>query len=114
MTWREARVLGALVVMATACAKESAPPGSCTRDRDGTCTEYPADRAMAGKRMCSGFTWREGAGSCPAENRLGTCAKEGGRVVELLYGGPPNHFTADTAQKACGAAGGQWAAGSSR
>jgi len=104
------RAFAALVACVLAgCRAEASPPGSCMRDRDGACTEYPGDRAAAGKRMCAGFTWREGAGSCPAEGRLGTCAKEAGRVVEILYAGPPNHFTAATAQGACTGAGGQWA-----
>lgn len=104
------RVVAALALALAACHTEPGAPGSCTRDRDGACTEYPADRATAGKRMCAGFTWREGAGTCPKESRLGTCTKEGGRVVDILYGGPPNHFTAATAEGACTGAGGQWAA----
>lgn len=112
--WRGELAIVIAVLACPACKPSDATPGSCTRDRDGACTEYGADRALAGKRMCAGFTWREGASTCPAENRLGTCTKEGGRVTELLYAGPPNHFTADAAKSACASAGGQWAALPSR
>ncbi len=107
----------ALFVLVAGCKGGGGAAGTCTRDRDGSCTSYPPDRATAGRRMCAGFTWREGAGSCPTEGRLGTCTKEGGAVVELLYAGPPNHFAETTAKSACDGAGGQWTggvAGSSR
>ncbi len=110
----EAVAFVTLVALAACKPSGDASAGSCMRDRDGACTEYPSERAAAGKRMCAGFTWREGTSSCPSENRLGTCTKESGHVVEILYGGPPNHFSADTARSACTGAGGQWAAGSSR
>lgn len=101
----------AVIVLLTGCKGAEGSAGTCMRDRDGACTSYPADRSAAGKRMCAGFTWREGAGSCPTEGRLGSCTKEGGAVVEVLYAGPPNHFTETTAKAACAGAGGQWAAG---
>jgi hypothetical protein len=114
VTWREPRaavaVLAALAAVAAGCqGTKNATPGSCWRDRDSACTEYAADRAIAGKRMCGSFTWREGASTCPAENRLGTCTAQGGGVVEILYGGPPNHYTPEAARGECMSSRGQWA-----
>jgi hypothetical protein len=114
VTWREQRAvsttIAALTALAAGCqGTTSATPGSCWRARDSACTEYAADRAIAGKRMCGGFTWREGASSCPAENRLGICTSQGGGVVEILYSGPPNHYTPEAARGECLSSRGQWA-----
>lgn len=89
------------------CAKD-ADPGSCYRARDNACSEYGRAVAAAGKRMCTGFAWRAGASSCPLENRLGLCTKDG--RDDILYAGPPNQFTPAAAKSACESGGGHFVA----
>jgi hypothetical protein len=92
-----------LLVLA-ACSKQDAEPGSCYRERDSACVEHPRAQAAAGKRLCTGFRWTPGEGTCPKENRVGTCTRDG--HDEVLYGGPPNYLTPATAKTQCEAAGG--------
>lgn len=100
-----------LLVLLAACSlvgcSKSAEPGSCYRAQENACVEYAADRAAAGRRICSGMTWRAGEGSCPAEDRLGTCTTPSG--AEHLYAGAPNHYTSSSAKSACEGAGGTFA-----
>lgn len=104
--------VGALMIALAACSKDggsSEAPGSCYREKDNACAEYGRAEAAAGKRLCSGMTWRSGEGTCPIENRLGTCAlKAGGR--EHLYSGPPNTYSVNGAKTACESGGGMWTA----
>lgn len=86
------------------CKPAPAEPGSCHRAHENACVEYDGARAAAGKRLCSGTTWTPGAASCPAEGRVGTCAREG--EVRILYGGAPNNYDPASAKVACEAAGG--------
>lgn len=104
---RAAVLVGLLALVVPAC-KRDGQPGSCYRDRDSACVEYDAARAAAGQRMCAGHRWTPGVGTCPTENRLGTCVRERGAVVEHLYAGPPNHFTPVSARGACESGGGSW------
>lgn len=97
------------LALLAACKKDDADgtrdagsaAGACLRERDSTCTPYGPDTVAAGKRMCQGFRWLDGASACPKENVLGTCVREGGRVRELMYGGPPNYFAPDVAEHVC-------------
>ena len=55
--------------------------------------------------MCTGgFQWTPGEHTCPKDNRLGVCARDG--RDEILYAGPPNQFTSAAAQAQCESAGG--------
>jgi hypothetical protein len=83
-------------------------PGSCYRARDSACVAYDRAHAAAGKRMCQGFTWTAGEASCPRENRIGTCTRESGNVVEYMYSGPPNQLTPAIARTTCETAGGRY------
>ncbi len=100
-------VLGLLLVGCSAQGEA----GSCHRAHDNACVEYTRPQGAAGKRMCAsaGLTWTTGEKSCPAPNRVGTCTKKD-EGVEVLYGGPPNNFTATTAKSACEFGGGVFAA----
>lgn len=100
-TW----LLSLLVLVAAGCSKEG-EPGSCYRSPDNACVEYGKAMGGAGKRLCSAFTWTEGAQSCPKDGRLGTCIKEKGAVTELVYGGTPNNYDVATARNACELKGG--------
>jgi hypothetical protein len=93
-------VLMVLGFVVAGCSKEG-DPGSCYRAPDNACVEYGKPMGGAGKRLCSAFTWRAGAQSCPTENRLGTCIKEKGSVSEIVYGGAPNNYSTATAKNAC-------------
>lgn len=92
-------------LLASACHKEGTP-GSCHRQHQSACVSYDAERAAAGKRMCGGGKWIDGPSSCPTENRLGTCSREKGAVVEILYSGPPNQYTKGLAKQVCETNGG--------
>lgn len=93
-----------LLLLLVACSKQQGEPGSCLRGHDNACVEYTREQAAAGKRMCAGMTWANGANSCPAAGRLGTCTKKD--VTEIVYSGAPNNFTAASAKSACEFAGG--------
>lgn len=93
------------VAMVLVSCKKDGVPGSCVRARDNTCAEYGAAEAAAGARMCLPGIYRPGE-KCAPEGRLGTCAREGGKIAEYMYSGPPNGFTLDAAKAACEAAGG--------
>ncbi len=95
----------AIVVAACGCSRDG-EPGSCYRDRDNACVEHGRAQAAAGKRMCSGFRWTPGEGSCPKEGRIGTCTRDG--KDELLYAGPPNQFTPAAAKALCESSGGSF------
>ena len=92
-------VLG-IALLLVAC-KDEGEAGSCYRAPDNACVEYGKAMGGAGKRLCSAFTWKAGAQSCPGENRLGTCTKEKGAVTEIVYGGAPNNYSVSTAKNAC-------------
>jgi hypothetical protein len=81
--------------------KDEGEPGSCYRNPDNACVEYGKAMAGAGKRLCSAFTWKAGAQSCPGENRLGTCTKEKGALTEIVYSGAPNNYSVSSAKNAC-------------
>jgi hypothetical protein len=94
-----------VAVFAGACGKGEA--GSCYRERENVCIQYDRATAAAGKRTCANLVWTAGENSCAAAGRLGTCeGKDGSRIV---YGGPPNNFTAASAESACVASGGRFA-----
>jgi hypothetical protein len=93
-------VLASVLAALAGCSNEGAA-GSCYRIPDNACVEYGASMGGAGKRMCSSFVWKEGAQSCPQDNRLGTCIKEKGAVSEIMYGGSPNNYTLGVAKNAC-------------
>jgi hypothetical protein len=97
------------VIVAWGCSKKPGEAGSCRRDGDNVCVEFGAAQATAGKRMCDPAKWTNGAGSCPRENRLGSCVspRDGARFI---YGGPPNHYTAASAKTACEFAAGTFTA----
>lgn len=95
-----------VVALAGGCHPPS-EPGSCARESESACTEYTAREAAAAKRMCVNQTWTE-RGSCPKSGVIGDCVHEGGAVVDHIYAGAPNQFTAATAQKLCEAKGGVW------
>lgn len=90
---------------ASACTARG-EPGGCFRDKDNACVEYGAEQAVGGKRLCAGYTWLPGERACPKDGRVGTCRREGGRVAEYVYGGPPNRFTAASAKTTCEASAG--------
>lgn len=92
-----------------ACHRDEAP-GSCHRERDNVCVEYPAPVAAAGKRMCAAGTWRDGASTCPTTGRVGRCVKKAAGEPELLYSGAPNNYTLESARSSCEFAGGTFAA----
>lgn len=91
--------LAAIALLPSACSEGE--PGACFRETEGVCVEYPKSQGAAGKRMCSGMKWIPGENACPHDNRLGTCLKEGGKVAEVQYGGPPNNASASSAKNAC-------------
>lgn len=96
----------ALFAIALAACTHDAEPGSCYRERDNACVELGRAQAAAGKRLCTGFRWTAGEGTCPKDNRIGTCRRDA--HDEILYGGPPNQFTPDVAKTQCEAAGGSF------
>jgi hypothetical protein len=102
-------MVAVLSVVFPAC-DSGAEPGSCFRARDSACVEYDRTHAAAGKRMCQGFTWAGGEASCPRDNRLGTCTRESGAIVETIYSGPPNQLTREVARTTCEGAGGRFSA----
>jgi hypothetical protein len=97
-----------VAVFLAACTRDG-EPGACYRERDNACSEFGRPEGVAGKRTCTGFRWTPGEAACPPAGRLGTCTREG--RVDLLYAGPPNHFTAAAAQAVCESGGGHFAAG---
>jgi hypothetical protein len=97
----------AIVAIAASCTPKS-EPGSCYRDKDNVCVEYGEAQAAGGKRLCAGYRWIAGAGSCPTEGRVGSCAREGGKTIELMYSGPPNQFNAAAAKTSCESSGGSF------
>lgn len=101
---RRALAIFALIVGAACTPKGE--PGSCYRDKDNACVEYGATTAVGGKRLCAGYKWLPGAGSCPTADRVGACARQGGASIEILYAGPPNRFTKDAAKATCERTGG--------
>ena len=90
------------MALLAACHPDS-EPGACLREKDNACVEYDRDTATAGKSKCVGFSWTN---ACPAENRLGSCVREAGKVVETMYAGAPNHYTAAIAKQTCEGSGG--------
>jgi hypothetical protein len=105
MRWMVLSVLSIVSMLFLGCSNQG-EPGSCYRTPDNACVEYGKPMGGAGKRLCSAFTWRAGAQSCPAENRLGTCIKEKGTLTEIVYGGAPNNYSVATAKNACDFKGG--------
>jgi hypothetical protein len=95
------RIVVALALLLAGCSKPGAP-GSCYRERDNACVEFDGAHAAGGERLCAGFRWT--AGTCPKENRLGSCTKQG--QSEWLYGGAPNSFTPASARSICEGGGG--------
>jgi hypothetical protein len=107
--WRSMRVLvaGALVLVVGACSRDG-EPGSCFKEKDNVCLEFDKASGTAGQRLCAGYKWTPGAGSCPKADRLGTCTHQG--QVEIYLGGPPNRFTPAAAKSVCESSGGTFAA----
>jgi hypothetical protein len=98
--------VSSFAALTNACDRGGGEAGSCTIPALNACLEYPPATAKAGKRMCHD-AWRPGSGTCPRDNLLGTCARDGA-VVEHTYAGPPNAFTVAGAQATCERAGGTW------
>ena len=99
-------VFGLVLGLFIAGCSNEGEPGSCYRTPDNACVEYGKAMGGAGKRLCSAYTWKAGEKSCPAENRLGTCTKEKGKITEMVYGGAPNNYNVATARNACELKGG--------
>jgi hypothetical protein len=94
----------ALFALVLIACKSDADPGSCYRERDNACVDYGRAQAAAGKRLCTGYRWTPGEGTCPKDGRIGTCARDG--RDEFLYSGPPNQLTPSAAKTICESGGG--------
>jgi hypothetical protein len=103
--------LAALAVASLAalgCDEPRGAPGSCFKEKDNVCIEFDAAQGAGGERLCAGYRWTKGAGTCPRDARLGTCTHQG--QVEIVYGGAPNRFTPAAAKSVCESSGGTFAA----
>lgn len=96
-------LLAAALASWMGCSTEG-EAGSCFRQGDNACVDYPRAQGAAAKRMCAGLKWTPGEGTCPTANRLGACAKKAGS--EWMYGGAPNNYTPASAKGACEFGGG--------